>query len=223
MGYRLARIFILFLFRVLTRLEIEGLENVPKEGAAIVVSNHLGRLDPALLYYALDRKDVTLLAAEKYQKYAIFRWFARQLDAIWIDRFNADFAAMRVALQKLKQGYVLAVAPEGTRSKSEVLLEARPGVSYLAAKSGVRIVPVAVTGTEDRLILDQFRHLKRPTIKARVGKPFILPPLKGEDREAALARDTDEIMCQIAALLPAKYHGFYANHPRLHELMEARS
>ncbi len=221
MGFRFARWIIILICRLSIQLEIDGLENLP-EGPVIVVSNHLGRLDPALLYYILNRRDVILMAAEKYKKYAIFRWFARRLNAIWVDRYNADLGAMRQALTRLKEGYCLAVAPEGTRSKTEALLEARSGVGYLAAKSGYPILPVGIQGTEDRLVKQQLTHLRKAKVHVQIGKSFSLPPLDSKNREEALREYTEEIMCQIAALLPSKYHGFYNDHPRLKQLLESQ-
>ncbi len=208
--------------RLAARVEIFGLENAPRQGGFIVASNHLGRLDVPLAYVFLQRNDITMMVAEKYHKYAVFRWFVKYLDAMWVDRFNADFNALREALSRLKRGGVLVIAPEGTRSKSEALIEARLGSSFLAAKAGVPIVPVALTGTEDRLVVQQLRRLRRPLIHVRVGKPFTLPPFKGAQREQSTQKYTDEIMCQIAALLPLEKRGFYAKHPRTLELLSER-
>jgi len=123
-------------------------------------------------------------------------------------------------LNRLQRGGVLAIAPEGTRSQNGALIEGRPGVSYLAAKAGVPILPVAATGTQDTLVKEQLSHLRKPHITVRIGQPFMLPPLQGQDRDAALQGYTDEIMCRIAALLPPDYRGVYADHPRLRQLIE---
>ncbi len=219
MGYRFARFFINLFIRLVMRLEIEGMENMPSSGAFIIAANHLGRLDVPLVYYYTNRDDVALLAAEKYYKNAFFRWLGNQLNAIWIDRFNADFAALRKALNWLKQGHVLALAPEGTRSPTGALIKARAGTGFLAAKAGVPILPVALYGSEDRLVKSQLKRLRRAHISIRVGKPFVLPPLQGKEREAVTEQYTDEIMCRIAALLPSVYRGVYANHPRLKEIL----
>ena len=163
------------------------------------------------------------MAAKKYQKYAIARWFARQLNAIWVDRNKADFTAIRTALRLLKAGGVLVLAPEGTRSKTGALQKARTGGSYLAAKAGVPIIPVAVIGTEDTLVLSQLLRLKRSHVVVRASEPFTLPPIPKKDVDVVLQEYTDEIMCRIAALLPKSYRGVYADHPRLHELLEGQA
>lgn len=219
MGYKIVRFFIHAFLRLIAHIEVFGFENLPTSGSYIAAGNHLGRLDIPLVYYLIDRPDVILLVAEKYKESAFFRWFFNQLNGIWLDRFNADWAALRLTLQRLKKGEVLVLAPEGTRSPTEALILARPGVSYLAAKSGVPLVPAALIGTEDRRVKEKLRHFRRVHIKVWIGKPFTLPPIQGHDREAVLASYTDEIMCQIAALLPASYRGVYADHPRLKELL----
>ena len=215
---KLAHLIITLFIRLAAHVEVSGLENAPQAGGYIAASNHLGRLDPLLGYVFVKRDDITMMVAEKYHKYAFLRWAVKQVDGMWVDRFNADFNALREALSRLKRGSVLVIAPEGTRSKTEVLIEARPGSSFLAAKAGVPVVPVAVTGTEDRLVMQQIKRLRRPHIHIRVGKPFTLPPLKSRERDA-IQKYTDEIMCQIAALLPPEKRGFYAQHPRTLELL----
>jgi 1-acyl-sn-glycerol-3-phosphate acyltransferase len=92
-------------------------------------------------------------------------------------------------------------------------------VSYLAARSGFPVFPVAITGTEDKVILANLIRLRKSPITLTAGKPFTLPPLPSKDRGEALQRYTDEIMCQIAAILPERYRGVYADHPRLKELL----
>ena len=141
------------------------------------------------------------------------------MNAIWLNRFDADIHAMKEILRRLKAGGLLAIAPEGTRSKVEALQEAKPGAAYLASKVGLPIIPVALTGTEDRVVKDNLKHLRKSHIKVRAGKPFDLEPVGKQDKEESLHRATDEIMCQIAAMLPEKYRGFYADHPRLKEIL----
>jgi 1-acyl-sn-glycerol-3-phosphate acyltransferase len=215
----LIRRFIRLSLPLLAGVDIVGKENLPATGGLIIAGNHLGRFDIPLIYYILDRDDSILMIAEKYQKYAIVRWMAKKMDALFVDRYNADYRTLRAVLKRLQQGELLVISPEGTRSKTGALAEARPGGSYLAAKAGIPIVPVAVTGTEDALVKAQLRHLRRLHFDVRIGTPFLLSPLEGQDRDAKLKQDTDEIMCRIAALLPPAYRGVYAGHPRLLELL----
>lgn len=219
MMYSLIRFLIRLLAPVVMRLEVFGKENLPASGAYIAAANHLGVLDSLLVYYLLERQDIILIIAEKHTKYAFTRWVVRNLDAIYIDRFNADMAVMREVLRRLRKGGVLVIAPEGTRSQTGALLEGRQGASFLAAKTGVPIIPVGATGTQDHLLLANLKRLRRTPVTVCIGESFRLPSLPKDGRDAALLADTTEIMCRIAALLPPEYRGFYADHPRLQELL----
>jgi 1-acyl-sn-glycerol-3-phosphate acyltransferase len=218
-GYKLARQIINLFIRLTTRIQVHGLEYLPETGGYVIASNHLGRLDAILTYYFVDRDDIIMLAAEKYQEIAVARWFAKQLNAIWVDRFNADLTATREALKRLKAGGVLVLAPEGTRSLSEALSKAWPGASYLAAKADAPIIPVALMGTEDSKVFPRWKRLRRAQVLIRAGEPFRLPPLPHQGREQALQDYTDEIMCRIAAQLAPQYRGIYAEHPRLKQML----
>jgi 1-acyl-sn-glycerol-3-phosphate acyltransferase len=221
MTYRFVRWLINSLMKLLARVDVEDIENLPATGGYIVVANHLGRMDIPLVYYLLERDDVIILVAEKYRKYGIVRWLVKKVNALWLDRFSSDFKALRNTLERLNAGGVLVIAPEGTRSPTGALIQGKAGAGYLAAKSGLPVVPVAAIGTEDKLVKAELKQLKRMHIQVRVGKPFYLPSLSGRNREAGLQGATDEIMCQIAALLPESYRGVYTDHPRLHELLSA--
>jgi 1-acyl-sn-glycerol-3-phosphate acyltransferase len=207
-----------FIINLIAHVEIRNLQNIPAEGGFVIATNHLGRLDVALLFYALEGNFI-LPVAEKYEHHWLYGPIGNAMGALWLDRFNADVGSVREILARMKAGGILVIAPEGTRSKSEALAEGKPGVAYLAMKAGVPIVPIALTGTEDRLVLARLKHLKKSEIKIVIGPAFTLPPVKGRDRDAALRQYTDEIMCRIGALLPEKYRGVYAQHPRLKELL----
>ncbi len=215
MSYRLIRFFIRVFFNFFTVVDISGRDKLLETGSYIVAANHLGVLDTALVFYFLDRQDIILIIAEKYQRNALFRWLVRNMNAIFIDRYNADIRAMKIVFERLDRGEILVMAPEGTRSPTGSLVEARPGGSYLAAKTGLPVFPVALTGTEDKGMIANFRHLRRPRINIKVGHPLTFPPVDKLDRQAALQSYTDEIMCHIAVMLPPSYRGVYADHPRL--------
>lgn len=214
--------FLQWLIRIVIHLiadvELIGYENIPTEGNFVIATNHLGRLDVALLFFALEG-DFILMIAEKYEHHWLFGPIGNAMNGIWMDRFNADVGAIREVFNRMKAGGILVIAPEGTRSKTEAMAEGKPGVAYLAMKAGVPIVPVALTGTEDRLVVEKLKRFKKSEIKITVGPRFALPPVKGKDRDLILHENTDEIMCRIGVLLPEKYRGVYANHPRLKELL----
>ncbi len=217
------RNFVRFLIHAVLKLTIEveyyGQQNVPTSGSFVLATNHLGVMDIVLPYYVLNRWDLFILVADKWEKHPLVRWLGKSLNFLYIDRFNPNLPALREVIARMKTGQVLVIAPEGTRSKNEALLEAKPGVSYLASKLGYPILPGALVGTSDRNYADNLRHLRKTRVVLRAGKPFTLPPLPTKDRAEALQKYTDELMCQIGALLPEEYRGAYAEHPRLKEIL----
>lgn len=214
---RLLRTVLYAIFRLLTRLTVEGHENIPLTGACLLVSNHLGIIDGPLIFSLIPRADATGLVALDHRSNPVIRFVVDTAEGIWIDRDSTDFRALKQARNFLKRGGLLGVAPEGTRSHTQALIEAKPGVAFLADKSGAAVVPMAVIGSEGAL--QKMFTLQRPRVTVRVGQSFHLPPLARGDRDASLQRNTDEIMCRIAALLPPTYRGVYAGHPRLDALL----
>lgn len=211
------------LFNLIADLEVKGYEHLPKEGSFVIATNHLGIVDAPIAFYALDRWDMFILIAEKWEKVALFRWLGKYFNFIFIDRFNPDIKSLRKAISLMEEENILVIAPEGTRSRVGSLIEAKPGVSYLAARLNRPILPVALTGTEDGALFGNLKKLRRAQITVTAGPAFTLPPIPRENRDEALKRNTDEIMCRIAVLLPEKYRGVYAEHPRLKELLQEGS
>jgi len=153
----------------------------------------------------------------------LFRWLGKYFNFIFIDRYNADIKTLRKVIALMEEDNILVIAPEGTRSRIGSLIEARPGVSYLATKLNRPIVPVAITGTEDKAFFGSLKRLRRAHITLTAGPAFTLPPLPRENRDEVLKQYTDEIMSHIAALLPEEYRGFYENHPRVKELLKEQA
>jgi len=209
------------LFNLVAHVEVTGYENLPKEGSYIIATNHLGIVDAPMAFYALDNWDMFVMVAEKWEKIALFRWLSKYFNFIFIDRYNADIKTLRKVIKLMEKDNILVIAPEGTRSRVGSMIEAKPGVSYLATKLNRPIVPVALAGTEDKALFGNLKRFKRTRMTVTAGPAFTLPPLPKENRDEALKQYTDEIMCHIAALLPEKYHGVYAEHPRLKELLSA--
>ncbi len=207
------------LLPLIARVETRGYENLPAEKGYVLATNHIGILDAILPFYALDRWDIYIPVAEKWEKNRFLKWLGKYFNFVFIDRFNPDIKAMRKLIHLMEEGNALAISPEGTRSRVGALIEAKPGVTYLATKLNRPIVPIAITGTEDKVILGNLKRLRKSHITVTAGPHFTLPPLPRENRDEALKRCTDEILCRIAALLPEKYRGVYADHPGLKELL----
>src|SRR5215211_349679 len=219
MKYRTLRSIVRFFMKLITDIEVRGIERLP-EGNAIVAANHLGRLDTAALLCILDREDIIMPVAEKYKDHPFYGMIGRAVNAVWLNRFEVDYSAFRQILERMKQGGMLVIAPEGTRSKTEALQEGKMGVAFLASKSGYPVLPVAVTGTEDRAVVENLKHFRRSKITVIAGELFYIEIPKGRGHEQAMREATDEIMCRIAAKLPENYRGVYTDHPRLKELLK---
>ncbi len=205
--------------KTLTVSEFIGQENMPPTGGIIVATNHMSRIDIPLLFTLPVRPDITALVTDKYQHYPFFKWFAITAGGIWIDRTKADFTAFRQAAELIAAGRALGIAPEGTRSEGE-LLEGKSGTVLLALKTGAPVIPVGISGTET--CNHEWTHLRRPRLTVRIGPALNFAPLERERRDDQLQEYTTELMCQIAALLPEKYHGFYKGNQRISEILASR-
>jgi 1-acyl-sn-glycerol-3-phosphate acyltransferase len=119
-------------------------------------------------------------------------------------------------MSAIEDGAIFGLAPEGTRSKEGAMEAAKDGAAYLAVRSHVPVVPVGLVNTDE--LFANVRRFRRSRIEAFVGKPFTLPDLGRRVRSRDLAAYTHLIMVQIAAQLPQRYHGLYADSPALHAL-----
>ncbi len=206
--------------KLIAKIEVVGYENLPRGNGFVISVNHLGFLDAPMAYYALDDWNLFIPVAEKWERNPLLKWLGGQLNFIFVDRFNPDLGAMREMMARMAEGQTLVIAPEGTRARDEKMAQGKPGVAYLASKMGWKIVPVAISGTEDRVFLRNLWRLRRTHILLTAGKPFTLPPFPRQNRDEVLQEYTDEIMCRIAAMLPEHNRGYYAAHPRLREFLE---
>ena len=211
-----------FLFRLLSRVEAHGLENLVP-GGLVISPNHLSRFDPPLIFIMVPNRKVTVFNADTYRTNFFFRWVMESVDVIWVKRGAIPPSTIKYAVRALRGGSVLGVAPEGTRSPTHALQQAKTGAVYLAYASGVPLVPVAITNTEK--LSDALRHLRRIKITVTFGEPMHFgtgdPHARPDTRQ--LEEDTTEVMCRIAAMLPPEYRGVYADHPRVRELLEAKA
>jgi 1-acyl-sn-glycerol-3-phosphate acyltransferase len=193
--------------RILFRIDRYALNDVPIRGPMIIVSNHIDSLEVPLIYAHLQPRKIHGLAKIETWDNPLMGWLFDLFQAIPVRRGEADLEAIRRSLEVLKAGDILAVAPEGTRSRTGRLLKGQPGIAMLAMRSNTSILPLAHWGSEK--LSENIRSFRRTDFHIRVGKPFHLDPggikVTGEIRQEM----TDEIMCQIAQLLPEEYHGEY--------------
>jgi len=205
----------------LLRLRFEGDRNLPRGGPLIVAANHASSADPVLIGAFLNGKlgrPVNWLGKRELLEYPLTGWAFRIAGIHPVDRDAADLDAFRTAMRILEAGQVLAVFPEGTRSRDGALQQVREGVGMLALRSGAPVLPVAVIGTE--MAWPRGRLLPRfgRRVTVRYGAPFTVDgaaPASAEpgpkrDRRAATGAATRQIMARIAALLPPRQRGVYA-------------
>jgi 1-acyl-sn-glycerol-3-phosphate acyltransferase len=191
------------------RIDRNEFAKIPQTGPLICYINHTGSVEVPIFYtQILPRKTSGFAKAETWDN--PFGAFIFNLwGAIPIRRGEADTVAMRNALEKLKDKYILGIAPEGTRNKTGRLLRAQPGTAMVALRSGAALLPLAHWGGED--YRNNLKRLKRTDFQVRAGKIFHLDP-RGErvDKEVRQVM-MDEMMYQLAMLLPEQYRGEYSD------------
>jgi 1-acyl-sn-glycerol-3-phosphate acyltransferase len=204
--YRIIRAVVDVLLNLFVRREYVGLENFP-EPPYILATNHLSVFDTPVLLTACPHT-IRALAAAKHKRNPIYAPLLVTMGSIWVRRGEVDRRALREALNLLRDGGVLGMAPEGTRARGAYALQkGKAGPAFLATRADVPIVPVGVTGTEQ--IKHNLTRLRRTPVRVVVGKPFRLPE-SGRVRGQKLREYTDIIMRRIAELLPEEYRGAYA-------------
>ncbi|MCL4425061.1 MAG: 1-acyl-sn-glycerol-3-phosphate acyltransferase [Firmicutes bacterium] len=186
-------LFSLFFHLFFLGWKAEGLANLPQEGAVILYSNHISWWDPPLVGCVVKRP-VCFMAKEELFRIPIIGQVLPLLGAFPVRRGTADRAAIRRALEILKEGRVLGIFPEGTRSKSGQLQKAEPGTALLAIKSRASLVPVAILGP--------YRPF-RP-IRVRIGQPFFMEEFFNQRVSGDILNPASrKIMERIAALVVA--------------------
>lgn len=202
-------------------LDVEGAENIPATGALLLTTSHISRLDTPFLMLSTERKDVIGVVAQEYQRAPFFGWVLNALRVIWISRGENDMDALREVMSFLSKGWVVGIAPEGRRSRSGQLEEGKPGAALIAERADVPIIAATVSGSDTmtRSLL-RFRKMR---VRVAFGKPYKLAIEDLEHHKERLQSATDEIMCQIAALMPAELRGYYAEYPRVGEILAGQN
>ncbi len=215
---RILRAIINFILLFTVKLEIEGRERIPREGPYILVINHMSKADPPLMLITMpEGVRLNYFAAEKWERHIIFGPLLRWGGAIFVNRGEVDRKALRAAGKALKEGSIFALAPEGTRSRVGAIIQARDGAAYLATRAKVPILPVGIMNTD--IVGHNIAHLKRTHLRIKIGELMDLPPAESRPKGAELSAYTHLIMIHIAALLPPRNWGYYADSPALAALL----
>ncbi len=202
--------------RLLYRPWVEGMENIPADGPAILASNHLSFSDSFFLPLMLPRR-MTFLAKSDYFtgrgiKGRLIAWFFRSAGQIPVDRSGgkASDAALRTGLGVLDRQQLLGIYPEGTRSPDGRLYRGRTGVARMALEGGVPVIPVAMVDTEK--IQPPGKVIPRiGRVGMRIGKPLDFSRYDGMSSDRFVLRSvTDEIMYELMVLSGQQYVDMYA-------------
>lgn len=196
-------------FTLLVRMsKVEGLENVPDQGPAVLMMNHIAFVDPIILVHTAPRHIVPLAKTEAYE-YPLVGIFPKIWGVIPVARQGIDRRAVAQALDVLKAGEIVLVAPEGTRR--EALTNPREGAAYLASRSGAPIVPVALERTKGFPTFPFSKRWWGPGAEVRYGRPFRFKPGYERARGDTLRKLMDEAMFVLARMLPENRRGAYAD------------
>lgn len=188
------------IFDIAFRGQIAGLDNLPKDGAFILASNHASHLDPPIVGSLIPHQ-VCFFARKTLWKKGFASWWLNIVGTIPVDRDGgSDVHAIKRVLQALKNDKVIILFPEGTRSQDGALQPARPGVGLLACRTQVPVVPARIFGSFDAFGRDGKIHIPTP-VTVVYGKP--IPASAYDDPKAGkerYQRASEHIMTHIAAL-----------------------
>ena len=209
MSYSFLTRFARLLTRVIlgSKFHLRGTSNVPVSGPVLIVSNHVGAVDPAIIGAWTPRPVWFMAKAELFK--GGWAWLMRGYHAFPVVRHSPDRTALRRAFGVLKVGSAVVLFPEGHRSDNAGLLRAEPGAGFVARRSGAPLVPIAITGSQNVL----GRHNKVPRraeVAMTFGEPFQLPERNRDGSPMDHQQSADYLMTKIAQLLPLEYQGEYA-------------
>jgi len=196
-------------FTLLVKVDhIEGVENVPTKGPVILMINHINFVDPFVVLNSLPRNIVPMAKVEVYN-YPIVGIFPRIYGVIPVQREEFDRRAIQGALEVLRAGEIILVAPEAHRGPQ--LRQGKEGVAYLATRANAPIVPVAIDGTIGFPTLPILPRWRGPGAIVKFGHSFRLKTFNQRAGREMLRQMTDEAMYILAAMLPEYRRGFYAD------------
>jgi 1-acyl-sn-glycerol-3-phosphate acyltransferase len=196
-------------FKLLVKIdEVEGLENIPETGPAILLMNHIAFVDPIVILHLVPRNIIPMAKVEVY-RYPVIGIFPRIWGVITVRREEFDRRAVQDALDVLGAGEIVLLAPEGTRNPE--LLRGKEGVAYLASRSGAPVIPVAVDGTQGYPTFRYSRRWREGGVSIRFGKPFMYRKEFQRAGREELRKMADEAMYNLASLLPERRRGTYSD------------
>jgi len=188
------------------KVEVTGLENIPRDGQTCIMINHISNLDPIAVTYAIPFRYVISLSKQENFKLPLLGWLFKQWGTYPINRGSVDRKALTQTIELMKSGQLVLMAPEGTRHP-EGLAEAKDGLAYIASKTDVTIVPTAICGAQDWLT--RLKRFRRAYVRLHFGKPFKFR-VEGRKRvpREELGLMIQEAMYQLSLTIPNEYAEF---------------
>lgn len=203
-------------FALLTDLEIIGAENFPRSGPMIVVGNHFSFVDPAAFVRVSPVPIDFIGGAVNPHAPKIVTWIPRMWGFLPVYRGTGSRFGLREAEKVLDRNGILAIFPEAG-NWANVLRPPRPGAAFLAAQTGAPLLPVGLAGMEE--VFPSLGKFRRAKVTINIGKPFgpFKVTGKGRERRKQINAIGDEIMQQIAELIPPERRGHYSDDPAIRE------
>jgi len=213
---QVVNLVITVLLRLTCRLDVAQMRRIPTEGPIILISNHTSNIEAAAIKVFLRPRKATGLGKIELWENRITRLIMNAWGVIPLHRGQVDSAALKASLAALADGYLLGMAPEGTRSKTGKLRKAGRGAAMLALRTGVPVYPIAQLGFRD--LPHNLLRMKRTRASLHVGRPFLVRdptgaghPPEHQGAHIVLRRITDEMMYRIAEMLPPENRGVYSD------------
>ena len=209
---RMVVVIVRFVAHLLLKLDLSGIRPMPSTGPVVLIGNHTNFIDPTLAYITHSRYVKGLTASETFTyKRFLFKFMGWAVDAIPVERGTPDRGAIRACVEALENGWVLYIAPEGTRSGHGRLQKGKAGVTLILLRAGthIPIYPIVSTGLET--FWSNIKRLRRTPVRVVMGEPFYLAPPEGRVRRDVREQITAEMMGQIAAHMPPEFRGPYAD------------
>jgi len=194
-------------FRLFFRIDRSELAKVPQTGPLLMMVNHTSNLEGPMLYAFLHPRPLHALAKQELWDHKFMAYLMNMWKSIPVDRQNMGRSTMDACFKVLDDQHILAIAPEGTRSKDGKLQEGKGGVAFIAHKKDIPMIPVAVMGFTS--FSRNIKRLRRTVITIKVGEVFEIVQKGGRIDSNARQALADEIMMRLAVLMPNEMRGHY--------------
>jgi 1-acyl-sn-glycerol-3-phosphate acyltransferase len=206
LAWRLSQILAHVLTTQLFELHVSGLENIPATGGALIVSNHQSNLDPVLLAVRLKRPVNYIAKSELFQSRIGRRLLRNVFNAFPVRQGTGDIGAVKETIQRLREGHLLNLYPEGGRTEDGEIGPMLRGVGLIVRRAGVPVVPVVIEGSFEAW--PQHRRCFRPhPIRVRYGTPMELNGMSEDEIVATIDQTLRQMFTALRAAPPSSHDG----------------